>query len=212
MTVVVETDAGETVFAESRRLPADTGSRFPAAVRQSGRYRVVVETAEGARTAFEWDATGPVGDAAVSVTDDGVTATQLVRCAPDCDPLSRGGTARGYPRGGFDPRGRRADCEIRLRNETDETRWSYVRVGRTPRILDYRYRIPAATTISLPVPQHSGETHVVVETTDDETTSLVWRMETTPRLVVRLGVDGPYGVDRTGDLRNRSRLPRRNND
>jgi hypothetical protein len=185
VTVVVETQTGETVFSESGEVPADAGVRFPRAVSRPGQYRVIVETAAGERTTFEWDATPPVGDVEVAIGGRGVEVTQLVQCTPTCTPLSQNGTASGYPSGGFDPRGRRAGCEVRVRNDGDDVTDVRLRVGGATPTLDYRYRVLPTTTLVVPIPQRSGRTAVVVEFGDGERISFEWPMESEPTLVVR---------------------------
>lgn len=185
VTVAVER-RGETVFVDSRIVRTGTSQQFDAVVSESGEYRVVVDTADGTRGRFDWSVTEAFGDLRVDV-EESVTFSRLVRCDPDCRAVSLGGSATGYPEGGFDPRGRRAGSRLLVRNDAAAARRVRVRVAEGA-ALDYRYRVPATTTLEIPVPQRSGETRVDVERLDGrETETYQWSMETSPVLHAIVG-------------------------
>jgi hypothetical protein len=181
VTLAVETENGEPVFVTSERLGGRRVVVYDDLVAAGGRYRVVVETADGERVETTWRVTDSAGDLGVTV-GDGVTVQQTVRCAPDC-ALAQGGTAVGYPAGDFDPRGRRDDTTLRVVNPADaaatETR---IRVGTDARpVLDYRYDHPAGVTVELPVPQYAGTLPITV-TAGDREGRFDWRPQVTPSL------------------------------
>jgi hypothetical protein len=120
----------------------------------------------------------------VRLADD-VAFSRPVVCDPDCPGVSLGGTATGYPEGGFDPRGRRAGSTLRVRNAGDESRVVRLRVA-AGAVLDYRYRLPPAVTLHVPVPQRSGETAVRVDVDGATGRTFQWAMEREPirRVVV----------------------------
>lgn len=200
VTVAVER-AGETVFVDSRTVRGGTSRQFDGVVSEAGGYRVVVDTAGGARGRFDWQVTEAFGDLQVDVGET-VTFSRVVRCDPDCHGVSLGGSATGYPNGGFDPRGRRAGSRLRVRNDASEARRVRVRVAGGA-VLDYRYRVPPTTTLTIPVPQRSGETRVDVERLDGEgNETYQWSMETSPVLHALVGTAPRFTCgERTRDVR-----------
>jgi hypothetical protein len=183
VTVVVESGAG-THHVESRTVRGGTGVTFDGVVPGPGRYRVVVDTASGPRGTFDWAVVPPLDRLRIRLAD-GVTFARPLTCDPDCPPVALGGRATGYPEGGFDPRGRRAGSTLRVHNAAGTAREVRVRVA-DGSILDYRYRIPPAVTLVVPVPQRAGETTVRIDVDDGETETFAWAMETDPvrRVVV----------------------------
>lgn len=185
VTLVVERGT-ETVFVESRTVRGGTSVRFADVVRGDGPYRVVVDTASGVGGRFDWEATVPIDTLRVDVGTD-VAFSQVVRCEPDCEGVSLGGTSTGYPDGAFDPRGRRVASTLRVRNGGRDARRIRLRIAEGA-VLDYEYRVPSATVLVVPVPQRSGETPVAVDRVgeDEEAASrrYGWRMEQSPTLDV----------------------------
>jgi hypothetical protein len=185
VTVAVER-GDETVFVDSRTVRGGTSRVLERVVPESGSYRVVVETADGVRGRFDWAVTEALGDLRVRVGEE-VTFSQVLRCDPDCRGVSLGGSATGYPDGGFDPRGRRVGSTLRVRNDATAARSVRLSVA-DGAVLDYRYRVPPTTTLEVPVPQRSGKTRVDIERTDGGgSETYQWSMESSPVLDVWVG-------------------------
>ena len=147
-------------------------------------YRVVVETASGIRDGFEWRVTPSLATLRARVAA-GVRFSRPLRCDPDC-VLAVEGKATGYPDGGFDPRGRRAGSELRVYNAGEREERIRVRVAGGA-LLDYRYRVPPAVLLTVPVPQRSGATAVRVDVEEGRVRAFDWAMETDPVRYVMLG-------------------------
>lgn len=185
VTVVVEAEHGtEPLLVESRTIRSGTAITFDGVVPSTGSYRVVVDTAAGPNDTFDWQVT-PVLDALRVRIDDEVRFSRPVLCDPDCPGVDLGGTATGYPEGGFDPRGRRAGSELRVRNVGGGARTIRVRVADGD-ILDYRYWVPPSTMLVIPVPQRSGETAVGIDLGSGRTREFDWAMEADPVRDVRV--------------------------
>ncbi|WP_318568225.1 hypothetical protein [Salinigranum marinum] len=185
VTVVVESEAG-SAFVESRSVRRGTAVTFDGVVPATGTYRVVVDTAAGPRGTFDWPVTSQLPALRARLTDE-VSFSRPAACDPDCGGVALGGTATGYPAGGFDPRGRRAGSELRVHNADAVPTVVRVRVA-DGAVLDYRYRLPPAVTLVVPVPQRAGETAVRVDVDGGDTRRFRWAMETNP--VRRVTVDG----------------------
>jgi hypothetical protein len=207
VTLVVECGDG-TVFSENRTVRGGASVTFEDVVPSPGSYRVVVDTAVGVDGEFDWTVVGP-GDTLRVEIDRGVGFWRVVRCDPDCVDVSLGGTSTGYPDGGFDPRGRRAAPTLRLRNAGAADQAVRLRVAEGD-VLDYRYGLPSAAMLRVPVPQRSGETRVAVArlgASGDVVGSRTydWAMERSPTLDVRVGADVRFSCGpRSHDLRLRN--------
>jgi hypothetical protein len=184
VTVAVES-ARETQFVESRTVHGGTGVTYDGVVPSPGSYRVVVDTDAGSRGALDWRVTGTFPALRVRLTD-GIEFARPVVCDPDCPGVGLGGTSTGYPDGGFDPRGRRAGSELRIHNAGEGSSVVRVRVA-DGAVLDYRYRLPPAATLTVPVPQRAGETAVRIDVDGDPTHAFGWAMETNPVRRVTVG-------------------------
>ena len=185
VTVVVEAEHGtKPPLVESRTIRSGTAVTFDEVVPSVGSYRVVVDTADGLGGTFDWAVTDVLDTLRIRI-DDGVSFSRPVLCDPDCSGVDLGGTATGYPDGGFDPRGRRAGTELRVRNVSEGARAVRVRVADGD-VLDYRYRIPPSAMLVIPVPQRSGETAVRIDVGGGRTSEFDWAMETDPVRDVRV--------------------------
>ncbi len=182
VTVAVDRD-GETVLVESRTVRSGTALTLDGRV-PPGTYRVVVETASGVRDRFDWRVTPSLATLRVRVAA-GVRFSRPLRCDPDC-ALAVRGEATGYPAGGFDPRGRRAGSELRMYNAGEREEQVRLRVA-DGTVVDYRYRVPPAVLLTVPVPQRSGETAVRIDVENGRVRAFDWAMETDPVRYVMLG-------------------------
>ncbi|AUV83341.1 hypothetical protein C2R22_18225 [Salinigranum rubrum] len=144
----------------------------------------MVETASGVRDEFDWRVTPSLATLRVRVAA-GVRFSRPLRCDPDCT-LAVEGEATGYPDGGFDPRGRRAGSELRVYNPGEREERIRVRVGGGA-LVDYRYRVPPAVLLTVPVPQRSGATAVRIDVESGRVRAFDWTMETDPVRYVMLG-------------------------
>jgi hypothetical protein len=189
VTVVVESESGsESVFVESRSVRRGTAVTFDGVVPSAGTYRVVVDTGSGPRGTFAWPVMPQLPALRVRLTD-AVSFSRPAVCDPDCAGVALGGTATGYPVGGFDPRGRRAGSELRVHNADAVPTVVRVRVAGGA-VLDYRYRLPPAVTLVVPVPQRTGETAVRIDVDGGDARRLRWAMETNPVRRVTVGGAG----------------------
>lgn len=204
VTLAVERE-GETLFVESQTVHGGTSVRFDGVVPATGTSRIVVDTAAGVSGQFDWQPTASVDTLRVELGDE-ITFSAVVRCEPDCEGVSLGGTSTGYPEDGFDPRGRRVASTLRLRSTATTPQVVRVRVADGD-VLDYRYRMPTSTTLRVPVPQRSGETAVVVSRLDDAggvrgRRRHQWAMERSPTLDIGVGTTIGFSCGaRSRDLR-----------
>jgi hypothetical protein len=182
VTVAVDRE-GEAALVESRTVRRGTAVTLDGRV-PPGTYRVVVETASGIRDQFDWRVTPALAALRVRVTTH-VRFSRPALCDPAC-VLAVGGESRGYPDGGFDPRGRRAGSELRVYNPGERAERVRVRVADSD-VLDYQYRVPPAVLLTIPVPQRAGETAVRIDVSDGRVRAFDWAMETDPVRYVVLG-------------------------
>jgi hypothetical protein len=187
VTAVVESDAGSD-FVENRSVRRGTAVTFDGVVPTTGTYRVVIDTAAGPSGTFDWPVTSRLPALRVRLTDE-VSFSRPAACDPDCADVALGGTATGYPAGGFDPRGRRAGSELRVHNADAVPTVVRVRVA-DGAVLDYRYRLLSAVTLVVPVPQRAGETAVRIDVDGGNTRRFRWAMETNPVRRVTVGEGG----------------------
>jgi hypothetical protein len=120
-----------------------------------------------------------------------VEAVQVARCAPDCPPLSLGGTETGLA---FDdPSGLEpwSGTTMELTNRTDTTRTVSVDItGRGDRRLAYDYRLPGWTRVFLPLVSGGGEFGVEL-TSGGETARYDWSARDARALFASVTEAGP---------------------
>lgn len=180
VTVAVER-AGETVFVESRELVPGERHTTSDVLSTAGRYRVVVETAEGDRTTDRWEVVDGLDGLAVTLAD-GVTVRRTVRCDPDCAVRERGealdvplvgdGTARWY-----------APAQVVLTNPAGGTEATLTVSLDAETLVDATYRVPRETEVVVPLTYRSGTYRVAVET-DAGRVAGDWRVPEEPARVV----------------------------
>lgn len=190
VTVVVEHE-DETVFFESGTVSARGDEsyeprEYSSIVAAAGIYRVTVETAEGARTVFDWvvfgdDERRSIG-ANIIVEDDYVWANSRAICDPLCGPVSLDGDAIGtLP---YDPTGSASSARATVRrtstviltNTSETPREARVRAefdGET--IVDYRYDVRPGLLITVPIATVGGVVDLTLET-DGERTQYEWHL------------------------------------
>ncbi|WP_224448818.1 hypothetical protein [Haloprofundus salilacus] len=225
VTLVVERAAdGVTAFAESRTFPSGQERRFPEIPLAEGRYRVLVETDAGDRTEFEWTVVAELEGLAVDVDESETVFRRFARCRPDC-PLSLGGTAtEDLPLTGSGVSLWYQPAVVTLDNPTVEERRVSLAVslsGQT--LLDYRYRVPARSRLTVPTTYRSGTYTVVVgdetgenrDENDGQRTETEWhvpqefekRVVLGPSRRVTCGDANPVlWLDNRGDVRQTVRI------
>jgi hypothetical protein len=190
VTVVVE-HGDRTVYVDSASVPPNASVEHGRLLGSTGTYRVVVETADGRRLERDWRIEGVLGGLDCLLSDP-VEAVQVARCAPDCPPLSRGGTETGLA---FDdPSGLEpwSGTTLEVTNRTDTSREVSVTVtGRGDRRLAYDYQLPAWTRVFLPLVSGGGEFGVAL-TSGGETARYDWQARETRALFASLTETGPF--------------------
>ncbi|WP_224333934.1 hypothetical protein [Haloprofundus halobius] len=164
-TLVVErADDGETVFAQSRTYPPGQERRFPEIPLTEDRYRVVVETDAGDRSGFEWTVRDELEGLSVDLDEAETTFMRFARCRPGC-PLSLGGTtSEELPLNGSGYSLWYQPAVVVLDNPTVEERRVRLRVSLSETgLLDYRYRVPAVSRLTVPTTYRTGNYTVVVD-------------------------------------------------
>jgi hypothetical protein len=189
VTVVVE-HGDRTVYVDSASVPPNTSVEHSRLLGSTGTYRVVIETAEGRRLERDWRIEGVLGGLDCLLSDP-IEAVQVARCAPDCPPLSRGGTETGLA---FDdPSGLEpwSGTTLELTNRTDTSRdVSLTITGRRDRRLAYDYRLPGWTRVFVPLVSGGGEFAVEL-TSDGETARYDWSARETRALFTSVTAEGP---------------------
>ena len=189
VTVVVE-HGDRTVYVDSRRVPANGSVEHGGLLGSTGTYHVVVETADGRRLERDWRVEGVLGGLDCLLATP-VEAVQVARCAPDCPPLSLGGTETGLA---FDdPTGLEpwSGTTLEVTNRTETTRDVSVTVtGRGDRRLAYDYRLPGWTRVFLPLVSGGGEFGVEL-TSGGETARYDWGASEARALFASLTDTGP---------------------
>jgi hypothetical protein len=189
VTVVVE-HGDRTVYVDSRRVPPNGSVEHGRLLGSTGTYRVVVETADGRRLERDWRVEGVLGGLDCLLATP-VEAVQVARCAPDCPPLSLGGTETGLA---FDdPSGLEpwSGTTMELTNRTDTTRTVSVDItGRGDRRLAYDYRLPGWTRVFLPLVSGGGEFGVEL-TSGGETARYDWSARDARALFASVTEAGP---------------------
>jgi hypothetical protein len=189
VTVVVE-HGDRTVYVDSATVPPNAAVEHGRLLGSTGTYRVVIETAEGRRLDRDWRIEGVLGGLDCLLAEP-IEAVQVARCAPDCPPLSRGGTETGLA---FDdPSGLEpwSGTTLELTNRTDATRdVSLTITGRRDRRLAYDYRLPGWTRVFVPLVSGGGAFGVEL-TSDGGTARYDWSTRETRALFASLTPDGP---------------------
>jgi hypothetical protein len=189
VTVVVE-HGDRTVYVDSTSVPPNATVEHSRLLGSTGSYRVVIETAAGRRLERDWRIEGVLGGLDCLLGDP-IEAVQVARCAPDCRPLSRGGTETGLA---FDdPSGLEpwSGTTLELTNRTDATRAvSLTITGRRGRRLDYDYRLPGWTRVFVPLVSGGGEFEVEL-TSAGATASHDWSAREARALFASVTADGP---------------------
>jgi hypothetical protein len=189
VTVVVE-HGDRTVYVDSASVPPNATVEHGRLLASTGTYRVVIETADGRRLERDWRIEG-VLDGLDCLLSEPIEAVQVARCAPDCPPLSRGGTETGLA---FDdPSGLEpwSGTTLELTNRTATTRTASVRItGRGDRRLAYDYRLPGWTRLFLPLVSGGGAFGVEL-TSGGETVRYDWSARETRALFAAVTADGP---------------------
>ncbi|MFC5367881.1 hypothetical protein [Salinirubrum litoreum] len=189
VTVVVE-HGDRTVYVDSANVPPNATVEHSRLLGSTGTYRVVIETAAGRRLERDWRIEGVLGGLDCLLADP-IEAVQVARCAPDCPPLSRGGTETGLA---FDdPSGLEpwSGTTLELTNRTGTTREvSLTITGRRDRRLDYDYRLPGWTRVFVPLVSGGGQFAVEL-TSDGETARYDWSARETRALFTSVTASGP---------------------
>lgn len=202
VTLVVE-DGERTVYVDSRAVPPGGTVTHDGLIRRKGVYRVLFETADGARAVHGW----AVGEdwlgskLTARVTEGGVETRQLAICNPDCPPIESAGESIDLPTEDNTDPGREVVGALKVRNDRSETTPVEISVARDERaLLDYRYRLPAGVTVLVPVAREHGAYDLAVRT-DAGRLARTWHLpeETYPNL--RVGRNGPAVECEAGDLR-----------
>lgn len=186
VTVAAESAAGGTAFAESVELTPGERRHVAVELPAPGTYRVVAESAAGARETFEWTADERLGGLSVTLLPDGFDVWRAATCRGDCAlgrsdaeteiPLVGDGSGRWY-----------APASVVLENPGPETRRARVAVETDGEaVLTATYDVPNRTRVELPVTYRSGEYRVRVETAAGSVTE-TWSVPDRPSLVVGLG-------------------------
>jgi hypothetical protein len=175
VTVVVDAgDAGgDELLVESVSVPARGTVSFADLIGSAGRYRVLVETADGARERYDWDLRPAFDDLWVDLTPS-VTFHRPVVCLPD-SPFAVDDTERTVA---YEVP---ADVGIRgalgrtpaLAIDNDAARRRRVRVevhNRGERRLSATYDLPPDVRALVPVLPASGRYDVALRTDDGEAT------------------------------------------
>lgn len=163
LTVVVEHE-DETVLYENLTVPGRDQTAFRSVVASLGTYRVVVETADGARLDRPWLVRRGVTQLGVRVTPDELRSWQQVTCDPDCRALDATGDAVDLPvTSGDDNR----PAPVLLQNVSDATRRVDLNVGFDGEtLLDYSYHLLPGLAAVVPVSTRMGVYDVTVATAD----------------------------------------------
>jgi hypothetical protein len=167
LTVVVEHE-DETVFYENLTVPGRDQTAFRSVVASLGAYRVVVETADGARLDRPWLVRRGVTQLGVRLTADGLRSWQQATCDPDCRALDATGDAVDLPvqSGGGD-----RPAPVLLQNVSDATRQVDLTVGFDGEtLLDYSYDLLPGLAAVVPVSNRLGVYDVTVATADSSRT------------------------------------------
>lgn len=183
VTVVVE---GSDSFFDSADLFSGEQVRFAAAAVPGEQYEVIVETADGERTTYDWETVAGLDGLAVYLTDDGVDFWRSVRCRPGCAvssraeaddlPLIGDGTGRWY-----------APASLVLQNPTASERLAETAVSlRGSTVLDAAYRLPARTELWVPISYRTG-TYTVAVDSEELSMENEWPVPEVPQRHVSLG-------------------------
>lgn len=212
--VSVAVSRDERVVA-SQTVEVDRGAEKAVEVRAAtGILDVELETTTGRVASHEWVVGDTIGHLLVTLTPAGVGFSQTAWCAPDCPPLSRGGTASDFPsHGGPVFTTPVYGANVLVENTTDRTLAIDLQIARDDEsLLDYAYVVPPDVTLAFPAVQPEGDYTVHVEgPTGTLTTD--WRPAMEHRLTVRLTADGVTAtcgtVTASFVLSNRDDVPHR---
>ncbi|MFB6108507.1 MAG: hypothetical protein ABEJ82_06670 [Haloplanus sp.] len=214
VTVVVA-DGEREVFVGSRSVPAGQTVHFDGLVTRRGTYRVVVETADGARAVHDWVVTDRWSgrSLSVSLTPDGVETSQFAFCTPACPPMESSGTAVSLPQEDPTDPGRETAGAVLLHSRRDHAAPVRLVVRRDRTLIDYTYRLPAGVTAIVAVADRPGTYDVRVEGPDGAL-AVPWHLPEEPALRVATTANGVVrdcetARTRVATVRNRSEVTRR---
>ncbi|WP_101294310.1 hypothetical protein [Halegenticoccus soli] len=198
VTVAVD-DGDSPVFVDSLALDRGESAEYPSLVGTAGEYRVVVESVrsgrhEGPREEYAWRVGGALSDLEIAV-GAGVRFVPVVRCQPDCPPVSRGGRAVGFPTEA-ETASVRYQPTLRVENRDSVPRSVRLRVDGPEHRLRYRYDLPAGARLVLPVGERRGAATVAAESGGDRARGRWCEVDTELFVTVRRGrIDVGCGGD-----------------
>lgn len=173
--VTLALDHGDReVFLDSREVPPATVVRYDGLVRRHADYRVVAETAAGARHVRTWRPTERTGNLLVTM-DNGVTSRATTDCLDTCGPEAPS-----------------ADRTLYLDNPSDGETTARVRLGPSWNLdRELSVRVPGLGRAAVPVPEWTSDYPLQVAYSDREVRR-EWRLSDGQDLFV--SVDGPPRV------------------
>lgn len=191
-------DGDQAVLSRTFEVTAGARVAVSEALAAPGAYRVVVETAAGARATHEWRVTADGGDLEV-VVDGELRFREVMECAPSCPALGEG---TGGPLPYKAATTEREPAVLVVENDGREPREVGVMVADLHgTILDYGYEVPARTRLRIPVTGATGVYAVSVRA-GGERREYDWHVPEVQRLRVRVGGDLRVDCgDATGSLR-----------
>lgn len=166
--------ADREVFLDNREVPPATVVRYDGLVRRRADYRVVAETATGARHVRSWRPTERTGDLLVTM-DDEVTSRATTACLEACGPEAPS-----------------ADRTLHLDNGAEAPTTAQVRLGPSWNLdRDLSVRVPGLGRAVVPVPEWTSDYPLRVAYGDREI-RWEWRLSDGQNLF--MSVDGPPRV------------------
>lgn len=185
VSVAVSDDAG-VVSSTTVELPLLTSRTFSIPA-PTGILTVELETTTGVTGRHPWAVGDQMGDLVVTLTADGVTFSQSAWCDPDCEPLSRDGTAVELPYYGDVPGSTSYyGANVVIVNTTTRYREVSLRIDHDgDPILDYEYVVPPDLTLEFPGVHAAGDYTVTVQSEVGER-SYDWHPPKERRLQLRL--------------------------